>query len=156
MEENGIKVVWSAILGWITSYFVVIYDWWLAISILWAANFAFGYVAGVILNKESLNKKKALISVLELLIFLVITALFLIIGRLMCKEGEILSGINVATWVFIWYFSSGILKNWSRLFPRLWPIKYLYFLISFEFANRLPMWKDYTNHTKKPKGWTNR
>lgn len=139
-------------LGWVTSvymYFLPLYDWWLAITILWIVNFAVGYGSGKWLNGEDMDKKKAGIAVLELAAFLGVTALFLAVGRLVEIDMEMNKGLYVATLAFVWYFAGNLLKNISRLCPRAWPFRYLYYLISFEFSNLLPRFKDFKDKIVK-------
>ena len=151
MEHYTLKALWLGFLGWISSvyvFFMPLYNWWLAITILWCVNFAIGYYTGMRLNGEKMDKKKAGIAILELIAFLGTTALFLAIGKLVSRESEMTKGLYVATLAFVWYFSGGLFKNISRLCPRAWPFKYMYYLISFEFSNLLPKWKEFSNSNK--------
>lgn len=149
MDSIALKALWAAVLGWLSSlafYFAPVTDYWWSVSIIWVINFAFGVASGVILSHEHIDRKKAGIAVLELLLFLVVTAAFLVVGRLMGKEDSTMKGLNIVTWSFIWYFTQGLMKNWSRLFPRLWPIRYIYYLLSFECAKYLPRWKEFNKN----------
>jgi hypothetical protein len=146
MDNGFAKGLWLTFLGWCSSlyaYFLPLYDWWLAVTILWVANFIIGFYTGKKQNGEVLNKKKAGIAVLELFAFLLITLIFLIIGRLICIDAHMIRGLYIATIAFAWYFAEGIFKNLARLLPRVWPLRYIHYLLNFELSKFLPNFNEF-------------
>ena len=149
-----LKAAWTALLGWSAAvflYFEPVQNFWIAVTLLWVFNFILGYTSGHILNGENLIAKKFLLAAGELILYLIATALFLAIGKLMKNLPNVLLGLDIATWAFIAYFTTGILKNWSRLQPKNWVVKYLYFILSLEILNKLPHFKDFQNQQNNGK-----
>lgn len=146
MDSGLAKGAWLVFLGWCSSmyaYFMPLYDWWLAVTILWVLNFIIGYKTGQKLNGEKMDKKKSGIAALELLTFLVVTLVFLIIGRLMCIDAHMQKGLYITTISFAWYFSNGIFKNLSRIMPKVWPLRYIHYLLNFELSKFLPNFNEF-------------
>jgi len=151
---NLLKAAWTTLLGWSAAvflYFEPVQNFWIAVTILWVFNLILGYTSGYILTREKLDTKKFLLAAGELVLYLVTTALFLAIGKLMNNLPNVLTGLNIATWAFIAYFTTGILKNWSRLQPNNWVVKYLYYILSLEILNKLPHFKEFKNQQENGK-----
>lgn len=141
-----LKIAYFTISGWILSvflYFTPMHWLWVCILATWIGNLVFGYLSGLVLHNEKLDTKKFLWATVEVVVYLLVTALFFFIGDRMKNQSLIVMGLTVVTWAFLYFYAVNILKNIVRLLPRSLGFKYLYFVLSLEFIKRIPYMKEF-------------
>lgn len=150
--ENFIKPAWAALVGYWASaciYFAPLEGLIQAMTIAWVASFAAGYFAGVLTQGERLDTMKFLLACLELLVFTLLILAYFSIGERMESGGVVGRGLSTLTWAFIYYYTTKLSKNLSRLFPKVWILRYLYYLLSLEILKKLPKYKEFTQEENK-------
>ena len=142
MDFPGLfRSIWLTIAGWFTAafiYFAPIHNLWLCILIVWIINFFVGYITGMLRNKESFSRRKAMDTMREVLVYLALNALMFVIGERMHKEDVIIQGLNIITWAFIYFYLMNIFQNLRKLMPKSKGIEYVHNFISAEFLKKIP------------------
>lgn len=153
MEIVGIaKAAYYTILSWLTSmllYFFPIEGLVIAISIAFVANFSFGILTGVIVQRENICIKKALVAFIEVAIYLVILTCFFTIGDKMKGSMPVFQALSILTWAWIYFYSSNLSKNLKRLFPKSRGFSFLFYVLNLEFLKQVPYLKKFEENEKK-------
>lgn len=146
------KAAYYTLSGWLTTlllYFFPLEGLVIAISIAFVLNFSFGIVAGVVVQGEGINFKKALLAFSEVAIYLVILTCFFTIGDKMNGTISVFQALSVLTWAWIYFYSSNLSKNFVRLFPGSRGFKFLFYVLNLEFLKKVPYLKNFEEHEKK-------
>lgn len=154
---GAIKAAWTAFLGWTTSvfiYFLPVKDLMHALLFAFISSFILGVIAGIRVQNESLDTKKAKSAVVEVVVYLVALASLFIIGDKMDSDEFIHETISTITWGLIYIYITNCTKNLRRLMPDSKGIKYLHYVLSFEFLKKsesIKNFQDYENEGEKYK-----
>jgi hypothetical protein len=152
MVEHYLNISRGIIIGVISSvlaYITPIYDLLICIGMSFAGNFLWGYVAGIVVQKESFNLKKAKVAIYEVLLYVSIVACIFIIGEKMKNQEFVLKCLSLITWVLIYFYIVNIFRNLKRLFPKSRGIFFIYFVISIEFIKHFPYMKEFLEDERK-------
>ena len=109
---TGIKSVFYTLLGWVTSmvfYFAPVHGLMIALSVAFFASFFFGILAGLIVQKEDVNLKKASVAFSEFANYLLILAALFVIGDKMQSKEWIFQILTWITWGMIYFY----IANWA-------------------------------------------
>lgn len=119
----------------------------LSLIIVFFLNFFFGYLSGLIANREDFELKKALRCIAEATIFFVLCCAIYTIGNLKHQPEGALQCVNFVTYVVLWFYTLNILKNLKKMFKRdttPWLIvSFLYYILRFKFIERIPGLTEY-------------
>lgn len=117
----------------------------LSLIIVFFLNFFFGYLSGLIANREDFELKKALRCIAEATIFFVLCCAIYTIGNLKHQPEGALQCVSFVTYVVLWFYTLNILKNLKKMFKRdttPWLIvSFLYYILRFKFIERIPAWQ---------------
>ena len=112
-------------------------------------NFFFGYLSGMIANREDFNIKKAFRCIGEASVFFVLCTAIYAIGKLKGQDGGALQCVSFITYTIIYFYGTNVLKNLKKIFkPHTAPwlvISFLYYVLRFKFIERIPFLSDYLN-----------
>jgi hypothetical protein len=112
-------------------------------------NFFFGYLSGMIANREDFNIKKAFRCIGEASVFFVLCTAIYAIGKLKGQDGGALQCVSFITYTIIYFYGTNVLKNLKKIFkPHTAPwlvISFLYYVLRFKFIERIPFLSDYIN-----------
>lgn len=146
------KAAYYTLSGWLTAvllYFFPLEGLVIAITIAFVLNFAFGIVAGIVVQGETINIKKALLAFSEVAIYLVILTCFFTIGDKMKGTISVFQALSVLTWAWIYFYSSNLSKNFVRLFPKSRGFRFLFYVLNLEFLKKVPYLKKFEEYEKK-------
>lgn len=158
MEEilAFIKAVIISFFSAVAAYFLPIGPFIVVIITAFFLNFITGLSSGFIVHDESFNFKKALHTLIEVAIYMIIVASAFFIGDKMNDREAVLNVIYGVTYAFIYFYAVNILKNLKRLFPSSRGINFLHFTLSLEFIKRIPFMTDFLKYeSKKADGQSN-
>lgn len=112
-------------------------------------NFFFGYLSGMIANREDFNIKKAFRCIGEASVFFVLCTAIYAIGKLKGQDGGALQCVSFITYTIIYFYGTNVLKNLKKIFkPHTAPwlvVSFLYYVLRFKFIERIPFLSDYLN-----------
>jgi len=152
MDVYGIiKATYFTISGWCTAvllYFLPIKEQTICISIAFVLNFAFGIIAGIAIQHESVQFKKAFLAFSEVAVYLVILTCMFTFGERMKGDAWIFHGLSILTWAWIYFYMSNLSKNLKRLFPGSRGISFLFYVLNLEFIKRIPYLKKFEENEK--------
>ena len=146
---STLKGVIIGIVSAILAYLTPIYDIILCIGISFAGNFFWGYVAGMVVQKEPFCLKKAKVAIYEALVYASLLACIFTIGEKMDNKDLALRSLSIITWAWIYFYLVNIFKNLARLFPISRGLAFVYFIISLEFIKHFPYLKAFLEKEEK-------
>lgn len=135
---DNIRGVLICSIAPIAAYFHPIQNVLSALLVLFTLNFIFGLLAGIIVNKETFQIKKAFMCGVEACVFFVIMASVFYVGDHIENKDGALQCITAITYTLIYFYSVNIFKNLKHLFPKSRAIAFIYFVISIEFVAKIP------------------
>ena len=116
-------------------------------------NFAVGLLAGLIVNKESWNFKKAFRCILEATAFLLLVCAIYYIGEHKGNPEGALQCISFVTYSIYWFYGVNILRNLKELLPEgstgYKVVAFLYYVVSIEFVKNIPYLTAYLSNGKE-------
>lgn len=120
-----------------------------ACMMIFAANFIAGVAAGVFIQRECLSIKKVVNCIVEAAVISTLIAMILVIGDKIGNHEGAMSAISVIVYALIYFYGVNITRNLSRLFPKNRLLAFLYYVVSFEVAKKIPYLGDYVQKTDK-------
>jgi len=136
-----IKSIFYTISGWFSAillYFLPIKDLVHALAIMFAINFVLGILAGILVQGEKVDFKKALLAFAEIALYLVILTCVFNLGEKMKGSDWIFAMLIWLTWAWHYFYVSNILKNMTRLLPNSKGLRFAYYILGLEFIKRIP------------------
>lgn len=116
-------------------------------------NFAVGLLAGLIVNKESWNFKKAFRCILEATAFLLLVCAIYYIGEHKGNPEGALQCISFVTYSIYWFYGVNILRNLKELLPEgstgYKVVAFLHYVVSIEFVKNIPYLNAYLSNGKE-------
>ena len=97
----------------------------------------FGILAGLIAARERFSFKKFILAAGYLLVYLGIVVMVYAVGKYQDDTQEALYVVKVITYVFIYFYSSNILKNLHLLMPDNPVIRFLDYFIGLQFTRKV-------------------
>lgn len=120
-----------------------------SLFLIFALNFLFGYLSGMIANGEDFDIKKALRCVGEATIFFVLCTAVYIIGHLKGQMAGATQCVSFVVYVVLYFYALNILKNIRKMLKNdtapYYVIDALYYILRFKFVERIPILHDYLN-----------
>lgn len=116
-----------------------------------ALDILFGIISGVVALNERFNFKKFILSAAYLLVYLGIVVLVYAVGKYQSDIDESLYIVKVITYVFIYFYSSNILKNLHILMPDNPVIRFLDYFIGLQFTKKLSILEDFIKKEQQEK-----
>ena len=116
-------------------------------------NFFVGLLAGLIINKESWNFKKAFRCILEATAFLLLICAIYYIGEHKGNPQGALQCVSFVTYSVFYFYGVNILRNLKNLFPNAslgYKVSaFLYYVASVEFVKKIPYLTAYLSNGKE-------
>ncbi len=114
-----------------------------ACMIIFIVDLLAGVAAGIFVQKEKFDIKKAFVCILEAAVITTLIAMILVIGDKIDNHEGALSAISVVVYALIYFYGTNTLKNLTRLFPRNSLLRFLYYVLSFEIVEKIPYLANY-------------
>lgn len=113
-----------------------------SLLVLFLLNFVFGYLAGMLANKEGFSFKKAFSCVKEATIFFMLVCALWYIGDHKGNADGALQCISFITYAIVYFYSLNILKNCKKMLQEgsaaFKAVSFLYYVVSVEFIKQIP------------------
>lgn len=120
-----------------------------SLFLIFALNFLFGYLSGMIAKGEDFQIKKALRCVGEATAFFVLCMAIYVIGRLKGQMEGATQCVSFVVYLVLYFYGLNILKNFQKMLKRgtapAQVVGALYWVLRFKFVERIPMLKEYLN-----------
>lgn len=142
MEQIKNVIVW--ILAAVGSYFAPIQSIFLGVVWVFALNFLFGLLNGLIVKDEDFSLKKACICFLEATVLFVLMSSIFFVGEKIGNPSGALQCITGIVYALIYFYSVNILRNIKGIFPDNRLIAFLYMVVSIEFVKKIPYLATFT------------
>lgn len=124
-----------------------------SLVIIFALNFLFGLLNGLIVKGESFQFKKAWRCILEAAMFFVLVASIFSIGKLKDAESGAIQCVSYVVYSVIYFYAVNVLKNAKGLFKPSSAarkvLNWIYYVISVEFVKKIPGLVDYFDSKRK-------
>ena len=113
-----------------------------SLLLLFMLNFFFGYLAGMLANREKFSLKKAFNCIKEATIFFLLVCALYYIGEQKGNESGALQCISFITYAIVYFYSLNILKNCKLILhdntTAYKAVSFLYYVVSVEFIKHVP------------------
>lgn len=123
-----------------------------ALLTIFVLNFAFGLLADRIVNGKDFDFKKAWRCIVEATIFFLIVTCIYLVGKLKDQDEAAVQCVSSVSYVVIYFYTTNILRNIKKFLktgtPAYKVVDFLYFLLSFEVVQKIPVLKEYLEQDK--------
>lgn len=114
---------------------------------LFAINFLFGLLAGLLTNGEIFNFKKAFRCILEAMAFFVLISAIYFIGEQKGNSEGALQCVSFVTYSVFYFYGVNVLRNWKLLCRKgsatFKCVSFIYYVVSVEFIKNVPFLSKY-------------
>lgn len=114
---------------------------------LFAVNFLFGLLAGLLVHNESFSFKKAFRCILETMAFFVMVCAIYYIGEQKGNPEGSLQCVSFVTYSVFYFYGVNILRNWKQLCRQgsatYKCVSFIYYVVSVEFIKNVPFLNNY-------------
>jgi len=148
----ALKSIWFSFTGYLLTmllYFMPLEGLVISISIAFIINFAAGIIAGIVVQREHVDIKKALYAFIEVAVYLVILTCFFTIGDKMKGDIAAFKALSMLTWAWIYFYAANFSKNMKRLFPHSRGFSFTFYVLNLEFIKSIPYLKNFEEHEKR-------
>lgn len=143
--------LFSAVMGFLAP----ITDFMTAAALLFAVNFIFGFLAGVV-AQEGFKWKKAFTFFVHCFIFFGLITFIFMCGHFMHNREGAIQCVSVVCYAAIYIYGTNILRNLRFLVKNDTPLykllDYGYYVLSLKFCQNLPYWRDYMHKDTRNHG----
>lgn len=115
---------------------------------LFVGNLLVGIFHDIFINRNRFHFKKFIWACVEFLIYVGIVCGIYIIGHFQGDKDEAQYIIKIISYLFIYAYSTNILKNLLLIRPESIVLKFLYFIISLAFVKRIPYLTEFLKQNK--------
>ncbi|WP_455671702.1 phage holin family protein [Phocaeicola sp.] len=133
----------------IAAYFSPIENILKAVLLLLALNFVFGLAAGILVDRDGFNFKKAFACFIQVCIFAVIMACAFYIGDHMGDKDGALYCVSSFGCVLIYFYSVNIFRNLKLIFPKNRVFAFAHYVLSVEFITKIQYLENYLKQEKQ-------
>lgn len=145
----SIKTILICIFSSFLAFIVPIAGNLFSLVAIFFINFFFGLCRSVVIDGGRFEFKKAFRAISESGIFLFIMLVVLMIGQKMTGAlDSALQFISFITYTAFYFYGVNILRNAHELVPKSRTIKFLYKVLSVEFAKKIPFLEKFLNDEK--------
>lgn len=114
---------------------------------LFAVNFLFGLLAGLLANNEIFSLKKAFRCILEAMSFFMLVCAIYYIGEQKGNPDGSLQCVSFVTYSVFYFYGVNVLRNWKllcRTGSTMYKcVSFLYYVVSVEFIKSVPFLSNY-------------
>lgn len=148
---DAVKAAFCTLIGWVFSvvfYFAPIHGLIIGMSISFAGSFLLGIIAGLTVQGESIDLKKAGVAFSEFANYLIILAALYTIGDKMQDSDWIYSILRCITWGMIYFYCANCTKNMKRIWSRSRFVLFMWYVLNLEFIKKYPILKKFEQYEK--------
>ena len=146
MQE--LKYVLCSLVSGVFSLLFPIKDFMTAMLIVFALNYLFGWIAGMV-HGERWSLKKSMVFFYHCTIFFVLAAALFITGHFLHNDGETLGVVKALCGVAIWFYSTNIARNWQNMLVEdttMWKVAgFVYYILTLKMVDKIPYLGEYLN-----------
>jgi len=145
----NIKTSIALLINAVIAYFDPIQGIIFAVGYAATVNFIVGFWADLRINHVGFNFAKGINAIKEVALYLAILAsMFVISDHLKTDKDLIIKILTWITYALMYFYSTNIFKNLSRLLPNNRFINYLYYMLNMEFVNKILGLKNFLEKEK--------
>ncbi|MFC2739839.1 MAG: hypothetical protein ACFN4H_07275 [Prevotella sp.] len=152
MQE--LKYVLCSLVSGVFSLLFPIKDFMTAMLIVFALNYLFGWIAGMV-HGERWSLKKSMVFFYHCTIFFVLAAALFITGHFLHNDGETLGVVKALCGVAIWFYSTNIARNWQNMLVEdttMWKVAgFVYYVLTLKMVDKIPYLGEYLGKGKELK-----
>ena len=152
MNWDIIKTAVAAFFGACIATLQPVHNAMLLLLIFAACDILFGILAGLIAARERFSFKKFILAAGYLLVYLGIVVMVYAVGKYQDDTQEALYVVKVITYVFIYFYSSNILKNLHLLMPDNPVIRFLDYFIGLQFTRKVAWLEEFLKKEQQGAG----
>ena len=143
---SEIRYVSSTIISGMLSLLFPIKDFLYAMFVVFALNYLFGWIAGMV-HGEKWSFKKSMVFFYHSAIFFVLTSALFITGRFMHNEGEAVGVVKALCGIAIWFYATNIARNWQKMLVEdttMWRVAgFVYYVLTLKMVDKIPYLGEY-------------
>lgn len=137
--KNTIVTLFSAIIAFLQPVQNAVY----LLLFLFVINLIFGVFHDIIINSKRFSFKKFIWASAEFLIYTGIVCAIYVIGHFQNDIIEAQYIIKIISYLFIYAYSTNVLKNLLLIRPDNMVFKFMYHVLSLAFIKRIPYLSDF-------------
>lgn len=122
----------------VMAFFAPIANLIFSVFLIFLLNCIAGLVADIVADRHGFDLKKFFHCMMETMVFYVIIMAIYVIGEKLLNLTGAIQRSTVIVYAILYFYSTNILRNCSKLFPSSRTIKFLYYVLSFEIIRKLP------------------
>lgn len=136
---GGVKNLCATLFSVALAYFAPIQEKVFVIFFLFLVNCIVGMLAGFVADGERFSLRKFAKCISESVAFYFLVVCLFVVGRNMDNMEGAMQAIGGVIYAIFYFYSVNVLRNLVAIFPSSLTLKFLYYLMSFEFVKRIPM-----------------
>ena len=146
MEQaiQSIKSLVVTMVSILLAYLAPISDMVFVIFFIFLINCIAGLIAGIGVNRERFNLKKFFRCIFETFVFYV-----LVIGEHLGNQEGAIQCITGIVYAICYFYGVNVLRNLYKLFPASRPLKFFYYVLSFEIIKKIPYMQQFQAKEKE-------
>lgn len=139
------KTTIIAILSVVMAYLEPVHNTMTVLLIMALIDIFAGFITGIAVDGERFRFRKFMMAAVYLLVYLVIIALIHTVSLLQGDHQAGMLIVKSVTYIFIYFYSTNILRNLQKLFPANRILAFLYHIVGMEFAKKIPYLGEWLN-----------
>lgn len=148
---SEIKFLIVSIISGVMGMLLPIKDFMHAMILMFAINYVFGLIAGLIAGEEW-SLKKSMVFVYHCALFFAIATFLFLIGHFLRAEEEAVGCVKTLCGIAIYFYSTNVVRNWrSMLVKETTMYKVadaVYFILTMKIVERVPYVSEYLKAKK--------
>ena len=148
---NEIRFLIVSVVSGVMGLLLPIKDFMYAMILLFAVNYVFGLVAGLVAG-EGWSMKKSMVFFYHCALFFAISAFLFLIGHFLHAEGEAVGCVKTLCGIAIYFYTTNVVRNWrSMLVKNTTMYKVadaVYFILTMKVVERVPYVSEYLKAKK--------
>ena len=150
--EQAIQSIKSLIVTMVSillSYLAPISDMVFVIFFIFLVNCIAGLIAVICVDRELFNLKKFFICIFDTFDFYVLVVCVYVIGEHLGNQEGAIQCITGIVYAICYFYGVNILRNLCKLFPASRPLKFFYYVLSFEIIKKIPYMQQFQAKEKE-------
>lgn len=151
MEQaiQSIKSLAVTMVSILLAYLAPISDMVFVIFFIFLINCIAGLIAGIGVDKERFNLKKFFRCIFETFVFYVLVVCVYVIGEHLGNQEGAIQCITGIVYAICYFYGVNVLRNLYKLFPVSRPLKFFYYVLSFEIIKKIPYMQQFQAKEKE-------
>lgn len=140
------KYVICSIISGIFSLLFPIKDFMLAMVVVFALNYLFGWLAGMV-HGEAWSFKKSMVFFYHCAVFFTLSAAIFVTGHFMHAGDETVGVVKALCGVAIWFYGTNVVRNWRMMLiegTTMWRVAgFIYYVMTLKMVDKIPYLGEY-------------